>query len=88
MVEKIRKAAQAAGPSPEQQQIAQQGAQIEMRKNASDAAKNETQAALNTAKAEQITAENALGAILARFGVAPLPMGAAPSAASGSNLIA
>lgn len=88
VVEKIRKAAQAAGPSPEQQQIAQQGAQIEMRKNASDAAKNETQAALNTAKAEQITAENALGAIMARLGIAPLPLGAAPSAASGSNLIA
>lgn len=88
VVEKIRKAAQEAGPSPEDQQLAQQGKQIALRKEAAGAEKDQSQAALNTAKAEQITAENALGAIMQRLGLARLPMGAAPPAALGSNLIA
>jgi len=47
--------AQAAQPDPEQQQMQMAGAQLALRKEAATAAKDETQAVLNQARAVQAT---------------------------------
>ena len=47
--------ADAAQPDPEQQQLQQAGAQLALRKEAATAAKDETQAVLNQARAAQAT---------------------------------